>query len=79
MYFLLPPDSREWAETQYGLTAEGLVLSNGGNPAILREEAPGIIVTHGYSDDPAQLWTKGSASAMPVMYVPDIYVAATVW
>lgn len=78
-YFLLPPDSREWAETQYGVTADGLMLSSGGNPAILREEAPGIVVTHGASDDPPQVYTKASAVAMPVMYVPDIYMAATVW
>lgn len=79
MFFLLPPNTRQMAETQYGLTAEGIVLSSGGNPAIEREEAPGIIVTSGYQDDPVQVWTKGSAAAMPVMYTPDIHIAATVW
>src|SRR5690242_16823648 len=34
MFFLLPPNPTTWAETQYGLTAEGLVLSQGSNPAI---------------------------------------------
>ncbi|MFF1444122.1 major capsid protein [Streptomyces sp. NPDC058295] len=79
MFFLLPPNPAQWAETQYGLTADGLILSSGGNPAIVREEAPGIVVTRGYQDDPPQVWTKGSAAALPVMYVPDIHVAATVW
>jgi hypothetical protein len=79
MFFLLPPDARQMAETQYGLTAEGIVLSSGGNPSIDREEAPGIIVTSGYQDDPVQVWTKGAAAAMPVMYTPDIHIAATVW
>lgn len=79
MFFLLPPNARQMAETQYGLTAEGLALSTGGNPAITREEAPGIIVTTGYQDDPVQVWTKGSAAALPVMYTPDIHIAATVW
>lgn len=79
MFFLLPPNPQQWAETQYGLTADGLILSQGGNPAILREEAPGIVVTRGYQDDPPQVWTKGSAAALPVMYVPDIHIAATVW
>ncbi|MFJ2780281.1 major capsid protein [Kitasatospora sp. NPDC087315] len=79
LYILLPPNPTQWAETQYGVTAEALVLSNGSNPSIIREEAPGIIVTHGYSDDPPQVWTKGSAAAMPVMYVPDIHITAKVW
>ncbi|MEU8682988.1 major capsid protein [Streptomyces sp. NPDC048611] len=79
LYLMLPPDARQMAETQYGLTAEGIVLSSGGNPFIDREEAPGIIVTSGYQDDPVQVWTKGSAAAMPVMYTPDIHIAATVW
>lgn len=79
MFFLLPPNTRQMAETQYGLTAAGIVLSQGGNPSIDREEAPGIIVTSGYQDDPVQVWTKCDAAAMPVMYTPDIHVAATVW
>ncbi|MFD9721127.1 major capsid protein [Streptomyces sp. NPDC059076] len=79
MFFLLPPNPRQWAETQYGLTSEGLMLSQGGNPSIEREDAPGIVVTRGYQDDPPQVWTKGSAAALPVMYTPDIHIAATVW
>ncbi|MGW3401194.1 major capsid protein [Streptomyces zhihengii] len=79
MFFLLPPNTRQMAETQYGLTAEGIVLSQGGNPSIEREEAPGIIVTTGYQDDPVQVWSKGAAAALPVMYTPDIHIAASVW
>jgi hypothetical protein len=79
MFFLLPPNPNTWAETQYGLTAEGLVMSQGANPAIARQDAPGIVVTRGYKDDPVQVWTKCNAAAMPVMYVPDIHIAATVW
>ncbi|MFE6126735.1 major capsid protein [Streptomyces sp. NPDC056437] len=79
MFFLLPPNARQMGETQYGLTAEGILLSNGGNPSIEREEAPGIIVTSGYQDDPPQVWSKGSAAALPVLYTPDIHIAATVW
>lgn len=79
MFFLLPPNRRTWAETQYGLTAEGLIMSQGANPAIARQDAPGIVVTRGYQDDPPQVYTKSNAAAMPVMYVPDIHIAATVW
>jgi hypothetical protein len=78
-WLMLPPNPQTWGETQYGVTAESLVLSSGGNPAIEREEAPGIVVTHGYTDDPVQVWTKGAAVAMPVLYVPDIHISATVF
>ncbi|MFF4409807.1 major capsid protein [Streptomyces sp. NPDC001404] len=79
LWLMLPPNPRQWGETQYGVTAESLVLSSGTNPAIERQDAPGIVVTHGYTDDPVTVWTKGAASAMPVMYVPDIHIAARVW
>ena len=49
------------------------------SPAIEREEAPGIIVTSGYQDDPVQVYTKGNAAALPVMYTPDIHIAAKVF
>jgi hypothetical protein len=78
-WLMLPPNPQQWGETQYGVTAESLVLSAGGNPAIEREEAPGIVVTHGHTDDPVQVWTKGAAVAMPVLYVPDIHITATVF
>jgi hypothetical protein len=78
-WLMLPPNPQTWGETQYGVTAESLVLSSGGNPAIEREEAPGIVVTHGYTDDPVTVWTKGAAVAMPVLYVPDIHITATVF
>ncbi|MEU5490232.1 major capsid protein [[Kitasatospora] papulosa] len=79
MFFLLPPDARQMGETQYGLTAEGIKLSYGGNPSIDKEEAPGIICTFGYEDDPVEVWTKGAAAAMPIMYTPDIHIAAKIW
>ncbi|WP_372407442.1 major capsid protein [Streptomyces luteireticuli] len=78
LWILLPPDPPSWGETQYGVTAESLVLSRGTNPAITRQDAPGIVVTTGYQDDPVQVWTKGSAVAMPVLYVPDIHITAKV-
>ncbi|MGW7630582.1 major capsid protein [Streptomyces griseoincarnatus] len=78
-WILVPPNRQQWAETQYGITAESIALTTGDNPAIELEEAPGIIVTHGWKDDPVQVWTKGSAVAMPVMYVPDMHVTAKVF
>ncbi|MFJ9240996.1 major capsid protein [Streptomyces anulatus] len=79
LWLMVPPNVRQWGETQYGVTAESLVLSRGTNPAILRKDAPGIVVTHGYSDDPVNVWTKVAAAAMPVLYVPDIHISARVW
>lgn len=78
-WILVPPNTQQWGETQYGITAESIALTTGDNPAIELEEAPGIIVTHGWQDDPVQVWTKGSAVAMPVMYVPDMHVTAKVF
>lgn len=79
LWLMVPPNVRQWGETQYGITAESLVLSRGTNPAIERQDAPGIVVTSGYTDDPVTVWTKVAAAAMPVLYVPDIHIAARVW
>lgn len=78
LWLMTPPNLAQWGNTQYGVTSQALTLSAGGNPQIVREEAPGIVCTNGYQDDPAQIWTAGHAVAMPVLYTPDIHIAATV-
>jgi len=78
VFVMLPPNPTTWAETQYGTTAESLILSGGANPSITRQDAPGIVVTTGVTDNPVSIYTKGAAVAMPVMYVPDIHVVAKV-
>jgi len=77
-YLLLPANPREFAETQYGVTAESIALSRQGNVRITREDLPGIVVTTHEKDDPVSVWTKGSAVAMPVMYDNTAYVCAQV-
>ncbi|MEU7640910.1 major capsid protein [Streptomyces sp. NPDC039016] len=77
-WVLVPPDREKWVQTMFGVTAEGLVLSRGSNPEIVREDAPGIIITRGVQDDPVQIWTKGAAVGMPVMHTPDAHVVAKV-
>ncbi|MFE4421293.1 major capsid protein [Streptomyces sp. NPDC056817] len=77
-WIMLPPDRAKWGQTLYGTTAESLVLSRGGNPAITREDAPGLIITRGGKDDPVQIWTKGAAVAMPVLFSPDCHITAKV-
>lgn len=68
----------QWAETQYGLTAEAIQLSSGSNPALTAEQAPGIVVVTKVEDNPIQVYTRGAAVGMPVLYVPDIHITATV-
>ncbi|MFF4482897.1 hypothetical protein ACFY1A_38645 [Streptomyces sp. NPDC001520] len=78
LWCLIPPDRGRWAQTQVGVTAEALVLSRGTNPEIIREDAPGIIITRGVQDDPVQIYTKGAAVGMPVMHTPDAHIVAKV-
>lgn len=78
LWILVPPEREKWAQTMYGVTAEALVLSRGSNPEIIREDAPGLIITRGVQDDPVQIWTKGAAVGMPVMHTPDAHIVAKV-
>jgi hypothetical protein len=68
----------EWGQTQYGVTRESQQFTSGTNPVLTREEAPGIVVVTKYEDDPVQIYTRGAAIGMPVLYVPDIHISATV-
>lgn len=78
--FILLPDvsPQEWAETQYGVTREAAKFTTGTNPVLTREQAPGIVVVTKVEDDPVQIYTRGAAIGMPVMYVPDLHISATV-
>jgi len=78
--WIMVPDvsASEWAETQYGVTREAAQFTSGTNPALTREEAPGIVVVTKVEDDPVQIYTRGAAVGMPVLYVPDIHISATV-
>lgn len=78
--WILIPDvpASEWAQTQYGVTREAAKFTSGTNPALTREEAPGIVVVTKVDDDPVQIYSRGAAVGMPVLYVPDIHISATV-
>jgi hypothetical protein len=78
MFFLLPGDKSQFAQTQYGITAEAIMLNRAGNPRIEREDQPGIIATVREHDDPPSVFSRATAVAMPVMYAPKSYIAATV-
>ena len=77
-FFLLPANKNTFAQTQYGITAESIMLSRAGNPRIAREDLPGIVVTARDEEDPPKVWTRGNAVAMPVMYSPKAYLPARV-
>lgn len=68
----------EWGQTQYGITRESQQFTSGTNPALTREEAPGIVIVTKAEDNPVQIYTRGAAIGMPVLYVPDIHISATV-
>lgn len=78
--WIMIPDvpAAEWAQTQYGVTREAAKFTSGTNPALTREEAPGIVVVSHVDDNPVQIYTRGAAIGMPVLYVPDIHISATV-
>ncbi|MGY0065230.1 major capsid protein (plasmid) [Streptomyces sp. LZ34] len=77
-WIMLPPNPSQWAETQYGITAEQLELEGGDNPGLVAQQEPGIYVSTEKTSNPVQFSTTASAVAMPVMYVPDIHISATV-
>ncbi|MFI7136561.1 major capsid protein [Streptomyces massasporeus] len=77
-WIYIPPQRDRWAQIQWGRTWDSLNLTRGTNPEILREDAPGLIVTRGIQTDPGQIWTKVAAAAMPVMHTPDAHLVATV-
>lgn len=77
-FFLLPADKRAFAETQYGITAEAIVLARTGNPRIEAVDQPGIIATIKESDDPPSVTTRANAVMLPVMYGPKSYISANV-
>ncbi|MGW5689785.1 major capsid protein [Streptomyces asiaticus] len=78
--WILVPDvpAAEWAQTQYGTTRESRMFTSSTNPVLTREEAPGIVIVTKHEDDPPQIYTRGAAVGMPVLYVPDIHISATV-
>jgi hypothetical protein len=78
-FYLLPGgDAADFGETQYGTTAEALVMSRQGNPKIERDEQPGIITTKKVSDDPVYVRSRSTAVAMPVLYSNKAHVCAQV-
>lgn len=75
--FILIPGN-EVGETQMGTTAEGLMLSGGSNPRIVRQDAPGLIAMVQEEGDPPKVWTKVAGNGMPVIPDPNQIFSATV-
>ena len=76
-FIMLPdPNDDRVGETQFGTTVEAMELVNEG---LLPEgDAPGVVATNWKSTDPVQIWTKGAAIALPILYNPNLLFTADV-
>ncbi|WP_331764846.1 major capsid protein [Streptomyces sp. NBC_01238] len=78
LWAMVPPNPDQWAQTQYGVTAEQDNLDEGENPGIEAAREPGIYVSYEKKSNPVSLSTTANAIAMPVLYVNNFHISATV-
>lgn len=78
LWAMVPPNPNQWAETQYGITAEQDNLDQGENPGLVAAQEPGIYVSYDKKENPVQFSTTANAIAMPVLYVNNFHISATV-
>lgn len=78
LWAMIPPNPELWAQTQYGVTAEQDNMDQGENPGLQAAQEPGIYVTYDKKENPVQFSTTSNAIAMPVLYVPNFHISATV-
>ncbi|MFD5899159.1 major capsid protein [Streptomyces sp. NPDC060366] len=78
MWAMIPPNPNQWAETQYGVTAEQDNLDQGENPGLEASQEPGIYISYEKKSNPVQFSTTANAIAMPVLYVNNFHISATV-
>jgi hypothetical protein len=74
----LPTDPASLGYTAWGITPESLMLVRGQNPSLTFEEASGMIGVVLREGDPAKIWTKVSAVAMPILTDVRRLMVATV-
>ncbi|MEU2315187.1 major capsid protein [Streptomyces albidoflavus] len=78
LWAMVPPNPEQWAQTQYGVTAEQDNLDSTGNPGLEASREPGMYVSYEKKSNPVQFSTTANAVAMPVLYVPNFHISATV-
>lgn len=78
LWAMVPPNPDQWAQTQYGVTAEQDNLDTGENPGLEASREPGIYVSYEKKQNPVQFSTTANAIAMPVLYVNNFHISATV-
>lgn len=78
LWAMIPPSPDQWAQTQYGVTAEQDNLDSGDNPGLEASQEPGIYVSYDKKSNPVQFSTTANAIAMPVLYVNNFHISATV-
>lgn len=78
LWAMVPPNPDQWAQTQYGVTAEQDNLDTSDNPGLEATQEPGIYVSYEKKSNPVQFSTTANAIAMPVLYVNNFHISATV-
>ncbi|MFI9194156.1 major capsid protein [Streptomyces californicus] len=78
LWAMVPPNPEQWAQTQYGVTAEQDNLDPGENPGLEAAREPGIYVSYEKKENPVHFSTTANAIAMPVLYVNNFHISATV-
>lgn len=74
---LFLPDEDPLGETQFGITAEALVLQSDGQ--IGEEDVPGLVAVIDRTFDPVATWTKAAAIAIPVIGNASLVLVADVY
>jgi hypothetical protein len=73
---LTPSDARTLGETQFGITTDALELVNSNAVEFAIHDAPGVTAVQMKNDDPAQIYNKATAAALPVLSKPNrLFVA----
>jgi hypothetical protein len=73
---LSPSDPASLGETQFGITADALELVNSNVVEFALHDAPGITAVQLKNGDPAQIYNKATAGAIPVLTRPNrLFVA----
>lgn len=74
----LPANPATLGYTVWGITGQGLALTQGSNPQLTFQQAPGLVGIVETSGDALRIWTSVSAVGMPVIADPRRLMVADV-
>ncbi len=75
---MTPSNPRDLGSTVYGITAEGLELTNSNAVDFFYKDAPGIVAVTLKGGDPVSVWSKGTAVVLPTFDRPELLMTARV-